>query len=399
MLRTITGNYSWSEEKLDWPVTSEVGSGFEGVVASSTEISWLDPSSGTLNYRGIPIERLAGTISFEEVTYLLITGKKADKSSPDYPPFLKKLRSDIIIPNEVSDLIRDMDKNTHPTRLLRAGISALGCFELSVDDPMDGEKSWRELKIVGQVAAIVADIARLKNDQPSEELDNNKSIAECILIAMNGVQPDQKEIDALNLLWVLYADHGLDAPTFTSMVVASCLADPYYNVVAGLSALRGKLLGGTGEGVLNQILPLKSPEEAKKWVQELFDDGGKLFGFGHRMYRMPDPRVVLLRKELAAIARFKKEENLFSIARAVEDQATRLLAPKGVHVNINFYAALIFHLLGASNEMVPCLYAIGRMAGLVARVNEELHDNRLFRPLSRYTGTNDRSIPDKGVEL
>ncbi len=396
MFNTINGNYSWSEDSLDWPVTSEVSAGFEGVIASSTEICWLDPSSGTLNYRGIPIERLAGTITFEEVTYLLITGQQVDKSSPQYLPFLNKLLANITIPDNVSTLLREMDSETHPTRLLRAGISALGCYELSVDDPMDGERNWRELKIVGQVAALVADIARLKNGQPSEKFDTNRSLAECILLAMNGSEPDRREVDALNLLWVLYADHGLDAPTFTSMVVASCLADPYYNVVAGLSALRGKLLGGTGEGVLNQILPLNSPEEAKKWVNDLIDNGGKLFGFGHRMYRMPDPRVVLLRKEMAALARHKNNKNLFAIARAVEDQATRRLSPKGVHININFYAALIFHLLGADREIVPCLYAIGRMAGLVARVNEALNNNRLFRPLSAYVGEKDRSLPEVG---
>jgi citrate synthase len=194
-------------------------------------------------------------------------------------------------------------------------------------------------------------------------------------------------------MWVLYAAHGLDAPTFTSIVVASCLADPYFNVVAGLSALRGPRQGGAGEAVLAQLAALKQPSEADDLVRRLINEGRPVAGFGHRIYRMPDPRVVILRRELATLARRRGRGEIFEAARAIEIAATAALAPRGVHVNINFYAAPIFYLLGADAALGPCLFAVGRTAGMVALVREAMDTIRLVRPLSRYVGPAERVLP------
>ncbi len=209
---------------------------------------------------------------------------------------------------------------------------------------------------------------------------------------MTGREPAPDEVRALDLLWVLYAAHGLDAPTFTSMIVASCLADPYYNFVAGLSALRGPKTGGAAETVLEQLLPHPDAITAEAWARRTVDDGGIIAGFGHRAYHMPDPRVVMLRKEVAAMARDRDRSDLFDVARAVEMTATAALAGRGIHINVNFYGALLFHLLGADPQLVPCLMAVGRMAGTTALVREALSTIRLYRPLSRYVGVPERRI-------
>jgi citrate synthase len=195
---------------------------------------------------------------------------------------------------------------------------------------------------------------------------------------------------------VLFAAHGLDAPTFTSMIVASCLADPYSNFVAGLSALRGPRTGGAAEAVLDQLLPLAGPAEAASWVRQTLAAGGVIAGFGHRAYHMPDPRVVILRKEVAALARRNGRENIFEIARAVEQTAGGALAPRGVYINVNFYGGLLLSLLGADPPLVPCLVAVGRMAGTAALVREALDSIRLYRPISRYVGIPERHLPPAG---
>lgn len=396
--RTLSSNFAWAVDRLDWPVTSEVGSGLSGVIATATRVSWLDPSSGTLEYRGVPIERLAGMHPFEEIAHLLITGRQAKDDRSAYELFLNQLRSSRKLPEDVISLVRSLDPGTHPTRILRTGVSALGCHEMTKEDELSGERHWRELRIIAQVAALVAQIARHRAGLSVMDFRPENDLAFELLRAIQDREPDPKDVYALDLLWTLFADHGLDAPTFTSMVVASTLADPYYNVVAGLSALQGHKLGGAGENVLKQILALASPEDARLWVASTIANGGKIAGFGHRLYRMPDPRVVLLRKEVAVQARRKGVAELFDIARAVEDEALRHLAPRGVHVNINFYAALLFHLLGADGPLLPCLYMVGRMAGLMARVREALENPRLYRPLDRYVGNPERRFDGEGAK-
>ena len=391
-LRTLSGAYDWRADRIDWPVTTDVGPGLAGVVAAETRVMWLDPSSGQLAYRGVPIEALASPADFEETAHLLITGRTPREDPAGLAHFRQKVRSSRRLPNDVVDLVRSLDPTTHPTRALRAGVSAVGCHELSVDDDLAGERQWRELRVVGQVAALVGEICRHRRGLAPRPAEDGCSLAEGVLRDLNDRKPETDEVRALDLLWVLYAAHGLDAPTFCSMVVASCLADPYYNLVAGLSALRGPKSGGAAEAVLDQLLPLQNTDRAESWVARTLADGGVVAGFGHRTYHMPDPRVVILRKEVAAMARQRGRADLFEIARAVEGAATRALAPRGVFININFYGALLFHLLGADAPLVPCLVAAGRMAGTAALVREALGSIRLYRPLSRYVGEDERNL-------
>jgi citrate synthase len=392
IIHTLRDGFDWRAEVLDWPVTTDVSRGLAGVIATGTRVMWLDPSSGRLAYRGVPVDSLAAAPDFEQVAYLLITGATIGEDSKAWCQFRDNLRSSRSFPPDVVALVRDLDPTTHPTRSLRAGISALGCHEQSVDDDLAGDRHWRELRIVGQVAGLVAEIVRHRRGAaPVESGDGDSSLSEGILCAINGSPPDPDDVRILDLLWVLYAAHGLDAPTFTSMVVASCLADPYANVVAGLSALRGWKQGGASEAVLDQLLARSDSAEAESWVRRTLADRESIAGFGHPDYRMPDPRVVILRQTAADLARRKHRGELYEIALAIEDAATRELAQRGVYVNVNFYGALLFHLLGADPPLAPCLIAIARMAGLVALVREALDGIRLYRPLTRYVGPAERS--------
>ena len=391
-LSTLGSGFDWRADHVDWPVTTDVGAGLAGVVAAETRVMWLDPSSGQLAYRGVPIEALATGPDFEEVAHLLITGMGSEEDPKGLAEFRRQVRSSRSLPTDVIDLVRGLDPSTHPTRMLRAGVSALGCHELSAEDDLAGRRHWEELRIVGQVAALVGEICRFRGGHGPRPPKDGCSLAEGLLAALNDRPPQADEVRALDLLWILYAAHGLDAPTFTSMVVASCLADPYYNIVAGLSALRGPKTGGASEEVLAQLLPLRDTAEAELWVRRTLDEGGVIAGFGHRTYHMPDPRVVILRKEVAAMARSRGRVDLFEVARAVESAATRALAPRGIFININFYGALLFHLLGAEPSLGPCLVAVGRMAGMAALVREALDTIRLYRPLSRYVGPPERDL-------
>ena len=367
-------------DPITWPVTTDVGPGLSGVIATET--------------RFVPLDGPAASTDLEETSFLLLTGLSADADAAAYGAYRRKLRASRVLPDAVVSLVGDLPPETHPTRLLRAGISALGCHELSVTDDLAGERHWRELRLVGQVAGLVGAVVRHRRGQPLVDPPPEESLAASLLAALLDRPPSPEAVSALDLLWVLYATHGLDAPTFTSMVVASCRADPYANVVAGLSALRGPREGGAGERVLAQVLPLADPAEARAWVGATLSAGGLIAGFGHGGSRTPDPRVPVLRAATVAFARRAGREDLIATWRALEEAAGPALAAKGVHVNVNFHGALLLYLLGADGPLVPCLLAVARMAGLVARVSASLDDIRLYRPLSRYVGAPPRALPE-----
>lgn len=395
-LLTLGHGFDWCADHLEWPVTTDVGAGFAGVIAGTTRVMWLDPASGRLAYRGVSIEALAAEPDFEQAAFLLITGASADDDPPAFEGFRANLRDSRRLPPDVAGLAAELAVSAHPTRVLRAGVSALGCHELDVDDDLGGGRHWQELRIVGQVASLASTIIEQRRSGSQRHADPGESLSESVLHALTGRPPTDDERQVLDLLWVLYAAHGLDAPTFTSMVIASCLADPYYTVVGGLSALRGPRQGGAGERVLEALLALDGPDAARRWVRRVIEAGDTIPGFGHSSYRMPDPRVVLLRKTSATLAARQGRPHLFEITRAIEEEATRRLAPKGVFVNINLYGALLFHLLGAQPAEVPCLISVARVSGIVALVRECLDSVRLFRPLTEYVGPTARPVPVRG---
>lgn len=394
---TLAPGFAWQAEALEWPLTTDVGPGLEGVVACTTRVVWLDPSSGILAYRGVPIDDLAFDCDFEQVAYLLITGARAEADPDAFHAFRSQLRAGRDLPADVVALLTDMDPATHPTRMLRAGVAALGCHELAAQDDQAGDRHWRELRIVGQVAGLVGVIASLRRGKdPTARTPTDTSLSTGVLTALLGRKPSPLEVRTLDLAWVMYAAHGLDAPTFTSMIVASCLADPYANVVAGLSALRGDLQGGAAEGVALALDDIAAPGDAEAWVIHNLAEGRRIPGFGHRSLAMPDPRVVVLRKACAVLARRAGRGELFEKVRTLEAASSRRLAAKGVHVNLNLYGAPVFRLLGAAPPEVPVLVAAARMAGMVALVREALDSIRLFRPLSRYVGPAERRLVPAG---
>jgi citrate synthase len=395
-LPTLGHGFDWCADHLEWPVMTDVGAGFAGVIAGTTRVMWLDPASGRLAYRGVPIDDLAAEPDFEQAAFLLITGATAAADPPAFDRFRANLRDSRRLPPDVAALTTELAAAAHPTRVLRAGVSALGCHELDVDDDLGGGRHWQELRIVGQVAALAGAIIERRRSRSNRRVSADESLSESVLHALTGRPPTDDERQVLDLLWVLYAAHGLDAPTFASMVIASCLADPYYTVVGGLSALRGPRQGGAGERVLDALLALGGPEEARRWARRTIEAGDTIPGFGHSSYRMPDPRVVLLRKTSATLAARQGRTHLFEIARAIEAEASRGLAPKGVFVNVNLYGALLFHLLGAQPAEVPCLISVARVSGIVALVRECLDSVRLFRPLTRYVGPTPRRVPARG---
>jgi len=388
---TLGREFDWHVPDLHWPVTTPTSQGLSGVIACETKVAWVNPNSGELSYRGIPIHELADKATFEEVAYLLVEGIHRKKDPSKFQSFCHRLHRVRQMPIQILNIIQSQPTNTHPTRLLRAAISALGCYDIIPNEDIKPDQLWEDVWLISQVAALVGHIARYRKGLKPMISDYRQSVAKDMLYMILNKKPSKEQIRLLDLLWILYADHGLDAPTFTGMIVGSTMADPYYNIVAGLSALRGPLLGGTVERVSRMFLGLRDANVAEAWTLGMLSRGYRIPGFGHRIFHHSDPRVEIIRKILPEYAVTSEQQLLLEVATTIDTAASEILNPKGIFVNINFYSALLFNFLGVEPEMVPCFYAVGRMAGLVARVREHLKDNHIFRPIERYTGVANRN--------
>lgn len=394
ILRTLDPEFDWRSSKVEWPVTTTTAQGLSGVIACETEVAWVNPNTGELSYRGIPINELVGNTTFEEVTYLLVEGKHWKDRPEEFESFCERIHRVRQMPMQILNIISSQPVTTHPTRLLRAAVSAIGCYEIPAIDSVEESHHWEDVWIISQVAALVGHIARYRKGLRPLISDYRQSLAKDILYMILSTKPTVEQIRLLDLLWILYADHGLDAPTFTGIVVGSTRADPYYNIVAGLSALRGRLLGGTVERVIKTFLGLRDANVARAWTEGMLAKKFVIPGFGHRTYHHVDPRVEIIRNIIPEYAQTDEQKLLLEVAETIEKTASKHLNPKGIYLNINFYSALLFHYLGIEPEMVPCFFAVARMAGLVARVREYLKNNRLFRPTEKYIGkTNLTYIP------
>ncbi len=391
---TLHKDFNWHAQKVEWPVTTTTSAGLSGVIACETKVAWVNPNTGELSYRGIPIQDIADSATFEEVAYLLVEGKNCKLHPEKFQSFCHRLHRVRQMPEQIWQIISSQPKDAHPTRLLRAAVSACGCFDIIPNDDIAPDHHWEDVWIISQVAALVGLIARHRKGLKPLISDYRQSLSKDMLYMILNHKPSKEQVRLLDLLWILYADHGLDAPTFTGMVVGSAKADPYYNIVAGLSALRGPLVGGVVERVIKMFIGLRDANVAREWTEGMLSRGYRIPGFGHRTFHHPDPRAIIIRKYLPEYARTDEQKLLLEVATTIENTASPYLNEKGVFTNLNFYAALLFHFLEVEPEMVPCFYAVGRMAGLVARVREYLKNNHLLRPTERYSGkTNQIYIP------
>lgn len=392
---TLSQEFHWKIDQLKFPVSTDTGAGFSGVIANATNVAHIDPANGSIKYRGFPIEELiAKEYSYEQIAFLLVEGKCYDKHLVDYQTFRDKILNARELHVDMEGIFDVLPMQSHPTRLVRAAISAVGCFEMSMDEDISGKRHWEDVRIIGQMAIIVGNVIEKIMSRNSERCqDNSLSISELLLLQINGSSPTPKQIRTLDLLLTLYADHGLDAPTFTSMVVGSCEADPYYNIVSGLSALRGPLMGGASETILAQLLRLSDVNTAQKWTEGMLAKKWIIPGFGHKLYHRIDPRVSILKRYAEEYIETDEQKLLWDVAQAVEQTASDALAKKGVFVNLNFYSAVLFHSLGVKPSHIPCLISVGRISGVVARVREYLKENRIFRPKEEYIGIAERRHP------
>jgi len=365
----------------------EFKAGLEGVPATQSSISFVDGQNGILEYRGIPIQGLADNSNFLEVTYLLIWGELPTRQQLD--DFEHEIRYHRRVKFRIRDMMKCFPDSGHPMDALQASAAALGLFysRRALDDPAYIKQAV--VRLIAKIPTMVAafQLIRKGNDpvQPRDDLDYSANF----LYMLNEQEPDPLAARIFDTCLTLHAEHTINASTFSAMVTASTLTDPYAVVASAVGTLAGPLHGGANEEVITMLEEIGSVENVRPYLDAMIARKAKIMGFGHRVYKVKDPRATILQQ--AAMKLFEKfgHDDYYDIAVELEQAVAERLAHKGIYPNVDFYSGLVYRKLGIPTDLFTPVFAIARVAGWLAHWKEQLAENRIFRPTQIYTGLHD----------
>ena len=367
--------------------------GLEGIPVTQSSICDIDGNKGKLLYRGYEINELAQKSSFLETAFLLIWGELPSASE------LRDFEAEVQMHRRLSFRVRDMMKcfpeSGHPMDALQSSAASLGLFysRRAIDDPKYVYNAV--IRLIAKIPTMIAafELIRKGHDpiQPRDDLTYSSNF----LYMLTEKEQDPLAAKVFDKCLILHAEHSLNASTFSARVTASTLTDPYAVVASAVGTLAGPLHGGANEDVIAMLESIKDPENASSFIDNSLKNKRKIMGFGHREYKVKDPRAIILQKLAEELFdRFGKDE-MYEIAKKLEEEAIPKLGPKGIYPNVDFYSGLVYRKLGIPRDLFTPIFAISRVAGWLAHWREQLGANRIFRPSQVYTG----SEPRKWISL
>ena len=368
--------------------------GLEGIPAAQSSISYVDGQKGILEYRGIRIEELASKSTFLETAYLLIWGELPTKEELD--SFKNEIRYHRRIKYRIRDMMKCFPETGHPMDALQASAAALGLFysKRALDNPAYIREAVVRLlaKIPTMVAAF--QLMRKGNDpvRPNDDLD----YATNFLYMLNEREPDPLAAHIFDVCLTLHAEHTINASTFSAMVTASTLTDPYAVVASAVGTLAGPLHGGANEEVIAMLEEIGSVENVRPYLDDCLQRKSKIMGFGHRVYKVKDPRATILQNLAEQLFEKFGHDKYYEVAVELERAVEEKLGHKGIYPNVDYYSGLVYRKLGIPTDLFTPVFAIARVAGWLAHWKEQLAENRIFRPTQIYTG--DHEMPYLSIE-
>jgi len=372
----------------------QIAHGLEGVVSHATRLSEVDGAAGRLIIRGYDIGDLVGQVCFEEAVYLLWHGDLPDRAQLD------GLRAEMVrarrLPQPVLTWLQGPGRQTEGMHALRIGMAMLTLDEPRPDDVSPQANLPRAIRLTARVPELIAQHARARSGHAPVETPDDLGFAAGYLYALEGRQPDPVRVEALDAYLVTVIEHGMNASTFAARVIASTQSDMVSALTGAVGALKGPLHGGVPGPVLAMVQEVRQPQNAERWVRAALARGERIMGFGHRVYRVRDPRAEVLGRVAEHLAGVTGDRGLLDLIRAVEESAVRVLAEtkpgRALYANVELYAALVLHEAGIPPELFTPTFAAARTAGWTAHILEQYADNRLIRPQSVYVGPRDRAV-------
>jgi citrate synthase len=366
-------------------MSDDLKKGLEGVLVAESELSFIDGDEGRLIYRGYEIEDLARGASYEEVLYLLWHGELPDREQ--YEAFRDAMAGERHVADGVLDTVRELaEQDEDSMAALRTAVSQLSAYdEDAAADPTDREANLRKgRRITAKIPTILAAYDRVRNGEDVVEPSEDLSHAANFLYMLNGEEPNEVLAETFDMALVLHADHGLNASTFTSMVVASTLADLHSAIPGAIGALSGSLHGGANQDVMEALLELDDTDmEAVEWVEHLLDEGRRVPGFGHRVYDVKDPRAKILGERSKALGEAAGDLKWYEYSSSIEEY---IMQENGLAPNVDFYSSSTYYQMGIPIDLFTPIFVMSRVGGWTAHVIEQYEDNRIIRPRARYVG-------------
>ena len=374
--------------------SEELHKGLEGMLVAESALSYIDGSVGKLVYRGYDIEELARNASYEEVLHLLWHGHLPDAG--EFDAFTGAITEEQSVDDTVLEALAGLAAaDESPMAALRSGVSMLSASDSDDAAPRDPEAALAKgRRITAKLPTLLAAYDRLRRGEDTIEPHADLSLAANFLYMLTGEEPDDAATEAMDQALVLHADHGLNASTFTAMVVASTFADMYSAVTAGVGALSGPLHGGANQDVMELFFEIEAQgADPVEYVttKQGDEDGWRVPGYGHRVYEVKDPRARILEQRGKELTAASGDTSYYDYAKAIERFFTeeKGLAERGIAPNVDFFSGTVYHQLGIPVDMYTPIFAMSRAGGWIGHVLEYQEDNRLIRPRGRYVGPED----------
>ncbi|MGL4620197.1 citrate synthase [Chroococcidiopsis sp.] len=363
--------------------------GLEGIPAAQSGISFVNGQQGILEYRGIRIEELAEKSNFLETAYLLIWGELPTQQ--ELEEFEHEVRHHRRIKYRIRDMMKSFPESGHPMDALQASAAALGLFysKRDLENPVYVRDAV--VRLLATVPTMIAAFQLMRNGndpvRPHDGLDYSANF----LYMLNEREPDPLAARIFDICLILHAEHTMNASTFSARVTASTLTDPYAVVASAVGTLGGPLHGGANEEVITMLEEIGSVENVRPYLEDCMQRKAKIMGFGHRVYKVKDPRATILQKLAEQLFEKFGYDKYYDIAVELEHAVAEKLGEKGIYPNVDFYSGLVYRKMGIPTDLFTPVFAIARVAGWLAHWKEQLVQNRIYRPTQVYNGHHDVS--------
>ncbi len=358
--------------------------GLEGVPAAQSQVSYVNGQEGILEYRGVAIEELASHSSFVETAYLLIWGQLP--TTAELEAFEHEITYHRRIKYRIRDMMKCFPESGHPMDALQASAAALGLFysRRNLEDPAYIRAAV--VRLLAKIPTMVTAFQHIRKGNDPVTPRDDLNYADNFLYMLSEQQPDPFIAHIFDVCLILHAEHTMNASTFSARVTASTLTDPYAIVASAVGTLGGPLHGGANEEVIAMLEEIGSIENVVPYVDARIARKAKFMGFGHRVYKVKDPRATILQKLVDEMVERYGSDRDYDIARELETVLADRLGHKGIYPNVDFYSGLIYRRFGIPTDLFTPIFAIARVAGWLAHWKEQLETNRIYRPTQVYVG-------------